>query len=89
MQQRDDAPSPALDLFWEQADQDGSEEHPLLRELCYRTDVMIRFQQMIADAQIDGREDVLDALIEQHERQARVCSRLREELRRFSPRPEP
>jgi hypothetical protein len=83
---RDEAPSPGLDLFWEQADQDGSEEHPLERELCYRTDVLIRYQQMIADAQIAGRDDVVDALMEQHDRQARVCSRLREELRRYQGR---
>ena len=80
---RDEAPSPGLDLFWEQADQDGSEEHPLARELGYRTDVLIRYQQMIADALVAGRDDVVHALVEQHERQARFCERLRSELRRY------
>lgn len=81
---RDEAPSPGLDLFWEQADQDGSGEHPLLRELCYRTDVLIRYQHMIEDAQVAGRDDVVEALVEQHERQARFCERLRDELRRYA-----
>jgi hypothetical protein len=81
---RDEAPSPGLDFFWEQADQDGSEAHPLARELEYRTDVMIRYQHMIEDALIAGREDVVHALLLQHDRQARFCERLRQELRRFT-----
>jgi hypothetical protein len=81
---REEAPSPALDLFWEQADQDGSGEHPLVRELGYRTDVMIRYQQMIEDAVVSGRDDVVRALVEQHQRQARFCERLRDELRRYT-----
>jgi len=75
-------PVPGLDFFWEQADAEASDEHPLERELCHRLDVMERYRQMILDAQMTGRDDMVDALVVQHEKQARVVRQLRSALYR-------
>lgn len=76
------SPVPGLDFFWEQADVEGSDEHPLERELCHRLDAMERYRQMIMDAQMSGRDDMVDALVMQHEKQARVVRQLRHALYR-------
>ena len=76
------SPVPGLDFFWEQADAEGSDEHPLERELGHRLDAMERYRQMILDAQTSGRDDMADALIVQHEKQARVVRQLRHALHR-------
>jgi hypothetical protein len=68
---------PGLDLFWEQADQDGAPEHPLERELQHRMDVLARYQKMITEAEANGHEDAVDAFLSQHERQEQLCRELR------------
>jgi len=75
-------PVPGLDFFWEQADAEASDEHPLERELCHRLDAMVRYRQMIIDAQTLGRDDMVDALLVQHEKQAHVVRQLRHALAR-------
>lgn len=75
-------PVPGLDFFWEQADAEASDEHPLERELCHRLDALERYRQMILDAQTLGRDDMVDALVVQHDKQARVVRQLRYALTR-------
>lgn len=71
---------PGIDIFWEQADRDGSGEHPLERELCDRLDALARYRRMIADAQANGREEAANLLLEQHAREAAMAQRLREAM---------
>jgi hypothetical protein len=78
---RDNVPTPGIDIFWEQADADGSCEHPLERELCHRIEALERYRLMILDAEASGRDEMVDALLAQHHRQARLVSDLREALR--------
>lgn len=80
---RERASSPGLDFFWEQADADGSDEHPLERELAHRLDACSRYRSLITDAQAGGNEDLVDILIEQHDREAAVVRRIRDALRRM------
>lgn len=81
MEQRKNTP-PGVEFFWIEADQDGSGEHPLERELGHRLDVLARFQQMIADAQALGRDDMVDELVTQHNRQSQIIWELRSALDR-------
>lgn len=74
---------PALEAFWEQADVDGSNEHPLEREIAEQQDALLRYGGLIEDAQAQGRDDLADLLIGQQERHARVLRQLREALRRM------
>lgn len=80
---RDHATSPGLDFFWEQADLDGSDEHPLERELAHRLDACSRYRSLIADAQAGGHESRVEALMAQHEREEYFVRRLRAALRQM------
>jgi hypothetical protein len=74
--------TPGLDMFWEQADVDGSSEHPLERELSFRLDVLVRYQRMISDADAHGRLTTVEHLLSEHRRHQDVVDRLREALLR-------
>src|SRR5687767_5470235 len=75
-------PALGLDFFWEQADSEDSADHPLERELCHRVDALERYLTMISEAQALGRDDMVDDLCAQHERQARLVREIQEALRR-------
>lgn len=75
---------PGLDFFWEQADQDGSDENPLERELGDRLDAVARYRSMIADAETNGRPEAARLLLREHDREAEVAARLRDALKRGS-----
>jgi hypothetical protein len=77
--------SPGLEQFWEQADVEGSGEHPLVRELEHRIDRLARYRELIAEAQAGGRDQAVEELVAQHESEARVVRRLREAVRRLRP----
>lgn len=83
---RDMFPTPGLDAFWEEADRDGSNEHPLERELCDRIDALARYRRMIGEAQLNGWDDAVDRLLEQHEREERIVNRLSEAIERLRER---
>lgn len=74
---------PALESFWEQADIDGSDEHPLEREIAERVDALSRYRGLIEDAQAQGRDDLADILLDQQARQEEVVRSLRCALRRM------
>ena len=65
-----------------QADQDSLGQHPLELELQHRLDVLARYQQLISEAQADGREDVVAAFLAQQARQEEYCRVLRSALER-------
>ncbi len=79
---------PALEAFWQQADEDASGEHPLEREIADRVDALLRYHMLIADAQAEGRDDLVAILQAQEERQERLLRELREALQRMRPHPE-
>ncbi|HEX6938277.1 MAG TPA: hypothetical protein VF158_02615 [Longimicrobiales bacterium] len=79
---RDAYPTPGLDAFWEDADRDASGEDPLVRELADRLDALARYRRMIAEAQVNGQDDISERLLEQHEREVRIAQRLSEAIRR-------
>lgn len=74
---------PALEAFWEQADLDGSSEHPLEREIADQEDALLRYSGLIEDAQSQGRDDLADLLLGQQDRHARLLRQLRAALRQM------
>lgn len=78
--ERDFRGAPGLGAFWEQADFDGSGEHPLERELCEHLDALARYGRLIADAQVTGRDYAIDILLRQHEREEEQVRRIRAAL---------
>lgn len=81
--QRDLRSPPGLGTFWEQADFDGSEEHPLERELCERLDALARYARSIAEAQAAGREYAMVILVREHAREEEQVARIRAALQRM------
>lgn len=79
---RDDRQTPGLDAFWEQADADGSDEHPLERELSHRNDAIARYGGMIADAEANGFDEMVRQLGREQEREETLAQGLRRALRR-------
>lgn len=79
---RDDRQTPGLDAFWEQADADGSDEHPLERELSHRIDAIARYGSMIADAESNGFEEMVRQLGREQDREETLARALRQALRR-------
>lgn len=72
---------PGLDLFWESADHDASDQDPIERELDERVDALARYRRLIAEAQANGRDDAAEILMRQHDREEQAVERLREAMR--------
>jgi hypothetical protein len=77
----DDRWSPALDLFWEEADLAAAAEHPLQRELAHRLDVLARYERLLAEAQSGGSPAQIATLTREHRRQLQVIEVLDDALR--------
>jgi hypothetical protein len=77
----DDPWSPALDLFWEEADLADAAEHPLRRELAYRLDVLARYERLLAEAQSAGSPAQIATLTREHRRQLELIEVLDDALR--------
>lgn len=73
---------PGLDVFWEQADDESLDEHPLERELAHRLGCVARYAQMIADAEASDRVSVIDSLRRECQRHQELADALRDALRR-------
>lgn len=73
---------PGIDFFWEQADLEASDEHPLERELAVRIDALHRYQRLIGEAQASGRDEIAELLLRQHDREEVVVRRLRTAIQR-------
>ena len=76
--------SPALDLFWEEADLDEAAEHPLRRELAHRLDVLARYEQMLADAHSRGHNGLIATITRQHREQLQLIEQLEHALQRHA-----
>lgn len=76
---------PGLDLFWEAADHDASDQDPMERELDERVDALARYRRLIAEAQANGRDDAAEILMRQHDREEQTVERLREAMRNRQP----
>lgn len=72
-----------LDLFWEEAHLDESDEHPLDREISHRLDALHRYQDLIAEAEASGRDEMAELLIRQSQREAESLQRLRDASERL------
>lgn len=72
--------APGLEAFWELADAEALDEHPLERELCERLDTLARYQRMLSDAASTEQADVVDALQRAHDREAELVRNLRRAL---------
>ena len=79
-----EAPLVGLDSFWIEADVEECGDHPLERELCYRIDSVARYRRMIDDADAEGRDEMVDSLLSQHERAVKLVRELQEALRKCS-----
>lgn len=77
-----DPQKPGVDTFWEAADADGSGQDPIERELDERLDALTRYRELIAEADANGREEVAEILIKQHDREQETVNRLRQALQR-------
>ena len=71
---------PGLDQFWEKADRTDSGQHPLERELDERVDALARYRRLIAEAQQNGRDEAVEILMRQHDREEASVARIREAL---------
>jgi hypothetical protein len=71
---------PGLEAFWELADVDALDDHPLERELCERLDTLARYQAMLREAAAAGHDEVADALQHAHDREADLVRCLRRAL---------
>jgi hypothetical protein len=78
----DSSHTPGLDAFWELADVEESDEHPLERELSHRLDAITRYGLLIADAHANGRDAMAEQLERQQAREETLASEIREALRR-------
>jgi hypothetical protein len=74
--------TPGLDAFWEQADLEGSDEHPLERELSHRLDAIIRYGRLIAEAQANGFDEMAEQLQRQQDREESLARDILVVLRR-------
>jgi hypothetical protein len=72
--------TPGVHLFWEQADLDSSDDHPLERELRHHVDAIARYQGMIADAEAMGLDSAVEQLTRQCAREQDVARELRAAL---------
>jgi hypothetical protein len=74
---------PGLDHFWEQADEEGSTQHPLERELAERLDALARYRDQILQAEANERASDAEILLRQHEREYQAVQRLWSAIRRL------
>jgi hypothetical protein len=74
--------APGIHLFWEQADIEESDDHPLVRELRHRADAVIRYRNMIAEAEEQGMDAAVEQLARQCEREESLCREIRQALGR-------
>jgi bacterioferritin (cytochrome b1) len=71
---------PGIDQFWQKADDSGSGQHPLERELDEHVDALARYRRLIAEAESNGRDEAADILMQQLHREEASVDRLRQAL---------
>lgn len=63
-----------LDAFWESCDREGISDDPLMRELCFRSDALVRYRQQILEAEEIGDDEAV-ALLSRHFDETRTAIR--------------
>lgn len=72
-----------LDHFWEQADEEGSGQNPLERELAERLDALARYRDLILEMEASSRTADAEVLLRQHDREYQAVQRLWSAIRRM------
>lgn len=73
-------PTSGLDSFWETCDREAIAENPLMRELCYREDTLVRYRAQILAAEELGDDEALAVLSRHYDDTRQVIQRLREAI---------
>lgn len=74
--------APGLESFWETCDHESVDDHPLMRELCFRLDTIQRYHSLMDDAETAGNDEALAVLTAYFEKQNEIIHRIRLELDR-------
>jgi len=74
----------SLDHFWEQADDEGSAQNPLERELAERLDALARYRELILEMEAASRTSDAEILLRQHDREYQAVQRLWAAIRRMN-----
>ena len=69
-----------LDSFWESCDQEAVGDDPLERELCFRSDALVRYRAQIMAAEEIGDDDARAILSRHYDDTREVIRRLREAI---------
>jgi hypothetical protein len=72
---------PGLDLFWELADEEDDDQHPLERELAHRLDTLKRYGLLLERAEIAGDEPAVASLEALRQQQIDCVEELHRALR--------
>jgi hypothetical protein len=69
-----------LDTFWESCDREAVGDDPLERELCFRSDALVRYRAQILAAEEIGDDEALAVLSRHYDDTREVIRRLREAI---------
>ena len=69
-----------LDTFWESCDHDAVGDNPLERELCFRSDALVRYRAQILAAEEIGDDDALAVLSRHYDETREMIQRLRDAI---------
>ena len=69
-----------LDAFWESCDRDGVGDDPLERELCFRSDALVRYREQIQAAEELGDDEAVAVLSRHFDETRRAISRLQDAI---------
>ncbi len=69
-----------LDAFWESCDRDGVGDDPLERELCFRSDALVRYRAQIQAAEELGDDNAVEVLSRHFEDTRKAIRRLRDAI---------
>jgi hypothetical protein len=69
-----------LDSFWESCDRDGVGDNPLERELCFRSDAMVRLCAQIQAAEELGDDEAVEVLSRHYDETRKAIRLLRDAI---------
>jgi hypothetical protein len=69
-----------LDAFWESCDRDDIGDDPLERELCFRSDALVRYREQIQAAEELGDDEAVEVLSRHFDETRRAIRRLRDAI---------
>ncbi|HEY0671805.1 MAG TPA: hypothetical protein VGD27_06045 [Longimicrobiales bacterium] len=69
-----------LDAFWESCDRDDISDDPLMRELCFQSDALVRYRAQILEAEEIGDDEAVALLSRHFEETTIAIRRIREAI---------